>query len=641
MSGKKKKIVVVIASMEVEYARRVLRGIEQEAQNTNTDLYIFNANVNGDENAMYNAMYNAGEYNIFRLIDFKHFDGAVLFANLIQSQTVHDRLIGELRQSCIPVVSVDAEIDGFHFVGDDNYAPLKEIVSHLIEEHGYRKINYISGQDFNFDSQERLRAYCDAMREHGLPVEEKRIFKGTFSNIHGRTSAEKMLEFPELMPEAIVCATDWIAMGVRSVLNEREIEIPRQIALTGFDDTFDGRNSIPSLTTVSKQQEEVGSYAIKVLLDEKSKYKQTTCKRFSSKAIYRESCGCGVEKKIDELSLSRRYMDTINHYERHLFDYSMMMEDLNDCSTFDDFKASMQKYVEELMCQRFYLCLDDSLVADMQENDSGEIEKELYEEYRREGFPDKMAVAMAVEQGQTVTYGEIKTADLFPKATAEDDVSHVFIFSAIHFGDRSMGYMVTDNSEFAMNSHLYYSWVINLSNGLENMRKQCHQKKIVEQLRKMYVTDPLTHLYNRLGFDRFTQESYGHCVKKKKSFMILFADLDCLKQINDQYGHDSGDEAIVTVANALRKAGCHGEVCARFGGDEFLVYAQDYSIEMAEQFCTRLTRALREENEGGRRPYQVGISYGYQVEIPDADRPLNYYVERADHVMYSYKRKKK
>lgn len=637
MRGKKKKIVVIIASMEVEYSRRVLEGIEQETQRSNVDLYVFNANVNDDEN----LMYNTGEYNIYRLIDFSQFDGAILFANLIQSHTMHDKLIQSMQESRIPVVSIDAEIEGFHFVGDDNYAPLKDVVGHLIEKHGYRKINYISGQDFNFDSQERLRAYCDAMREHGLPVEEKRIFRGTFSNTHGRLSAEKMLESPELMPEAIVCATDWIAMGVRSALNERGIEIPRQIALTGFDDTFDGRNSIPSLTTVSKEQEEVGKYAVKILLDEENKSKIDINKRFSGKPIYRESCGCGREADVDELSVSRRYMDTINHYEKHLFDYSMMIEELNDCATFDEFIARLRESVEDLSCQRFYLCLDDALVAEMRESENRGIEKELYEEYYREGFPKTMTVALAVEHGKSVTYGKIQTAELFPQRDAEENTPHIFIFSPVHFGDRSMGYMVTDRSLFALQSHLYCTWVINLSNGLENLRKQCHQKKIVEQLSKMYVTDPLTGLYNRLGFSQLAEERYENCLKKQDSFMILFADLDCLKQINDRYGHDSGDEAIVTVADALRKASTENEICARFGGDEFLVYAQNYSAEDAEQFCARLTKALREENERYRRPYQVEVSYGYRVEIPEPGRSLDFYVEQADHVMYSCKRKKK
>ena len=79
--GKKRRIAVVVASMEVEYAGKTLQGIEKEAHALGMDVYVFNASVSTDET----LKHNIGEYNIYNLIDYTLFDGVILFANLIQS----------------------------------------------------------------------------------------------------------------------------------------------------------------------------------------------------------------------------------------------------------------------------------------------------------------------------------------------------------------------------------------------------------------------------------------------------------------------------------------------------------------------------------------------------------------------------
>ena len=260
--GKRRKIAVILASMEVEYASETLRGIEKEAHAQKIDVCVFNAAVSTNET----LKHNIGEYNIYSLIDYSLFDGVILFANLIQSYSVYSKIIEKIRESGIVAISIDAEMDGFYSVGVENYRPMKEIVNHLIECHGYTEINYVSGQDFNSDSRERLAAYCDALREHGIPVEEERIYRGAFTTAYGREAAEKMLEIPEKLPQAVVCATDALAIGVRSVFAGKGIEIPRQIALTGFDDIFGARNSVPRITTVSRNQMQVGRKAVRKII---------------------------------------------------------------------------------------------------------------------------------------------------------------------------------------------------------------------------------------------------------------------------------------------------------------------------------------------------------------------------------------
>lgn len=639
--GKRRRIAVVVASMEVEYACKTLRGIEKEAHAQGMDVYIFNASVSPDET----LNHNVGEYNIYNLIDYSLFDGVIFFANLIQSYSVYSKIVDEIRKSGIAAVSIDAEIEGFYFVGVENYRPMKEIVAHLIEYHGYTKINYVSGQDFNSDSRERLSAYCDALKEHGIPVEEERIYRGAFTNAHGRAAAEKMLETPEKMPQAVVCATDAIAIGARSVFAGRGIEIPRQLALTGFDDTFGARNSVPRITTVVRNQVQVGRRAVRKIAAVLEGRPTSRTERFPAAIVLRESCGCTAGGRANIVSLRRKYVETAQHYGRYLTDGIVMVEELNDSRTFQDFLNCLQQYVGMLQCDSFYLCLDRHLVENLRAEQQGErvdVKKTRRgEDYCTEGYPEMMTMAIACEGGKTVQYEDFPTEQLLPEKHMNMEKNHTYMFSSIHFRNQCMGYSVVDNSSFAMNSPLFATWMINLCNGLENLRKQAHQRNMLRQLDRMYVTDALTGLYNRFGFSRYAGAVFENCTARAESLMILFGDLDGLKKINDKYGHAEGDAAIQAAARALERA-CRGnEVCARFGGDEFIVCAAGYSEEDAVAYGNRLEKELEQINVAADKPYRVSMSYGYEVVIPEIGEILNYYVDVADNRMYEMKNSKK
>lgn len=636
-SGKRRKIAVILASMSVEYASETLTGILEEAENYQMDIYIFNAEAGTDET----LKHNIGEYNIYKLVDYTMFDGVILFANLIQGYSVYNSVIEQIKNSGVVAVSIDAEIEDFYFVGVENYKPMKAIVEHLIEHHKFTKINYVSGQDFNSDSRERLQAYCDALREHGIPVEEKRIFKGAFTNLHGREAAAKMLETPQTMPEAVVCAADSIAIGMWSVFDKSGLKMPQQVVLTGFDNIFEARNFMPPLTTVSRNQDLVGHEAVRRIESLFNGEAVPRKERFAATPVFRESCGCCSEEQEDIISLREKYLGKAEHYDRYLFDNIMMIEELNDSKSFGDFLERLKPHVEGLGCDRFYLCLDKKLVEDLQSADVESEEGLFHDNYQVEGFPQIMTVALSYEKGRFSQGGEFPSARILPDGCEPGTELHRYVFSPIHFRDRCMGYAVVDNSTFAMGSPLFGTWMINLSNGLESLRKQAHLKNMVERLDKMYVLDSLTGLYNRFGLIRYTGESFLRCVEQENSFMVLFADLDGLKQINDKFGHDNGDTAITAAAHALRGACRGGEICARVGGDEFVVYAENYTDEDAAAYCRKLEELLAENNKDAARGYQISASYGYDVVFPKAGDTVDQYIDLADDKMYLNKKKKR
>lgn len=631
------RIAVVLAGMHAEYAYETLRGIREGALKNNIDIYIFNANIETDET----VKHTIGEYNIYSVANFEAFDGVILFANLIQGQSVLNNVLERIRKSGVPTVCVDYYDKDFYHVGIENYSAMKSVVSHLIEEHGYTKINYLSGQEFNTDSQERLKAYCDALKEHGLPVEEKRIFRGAFTNVFGKEATRQILESGEELPQAIVCATDWMALGARSVLMEYGIKIPEQIALTGFDNLFDARNAVPSMTSVDREMRNVGESVVNRIA--KLFRGEDIPKReyFPSVPVFAESCGCSSHNVNDIITLREKYLYFKENFEKKLASGNTIIEELNDCQSFSEFLKKLKTFIGEFDSRAFYLCLDKDFKKDLEVTDTEDGDGEFNDNLLTEGIPEKLSVALAYENGKFVYYGDFDSKDMLPEVQNESDMPHSYIFLPLHFRDYFMGYIVLDGSEFAFTSAVFNSWMLNLSISFESLRKQAHLKSMLQKLDRIYMIDALTRLNNRFGFAKYTADSFERCIKMGGKLMILFADLDKLKTINDVYGHEKGDVAICAVADALKEA-CEGkEICARFGGDEYVVYAEGFSEEDAKEFGKRFENKLKEKNEMLAQPFEIDASYGYITVKPRDGESIDKYIDMADNIMYFNKKTKK
>lgn len=633
----RRKIAVILTNMESEYVVGMLNGIQKEAHTYGMDVYVFNASINADEK----SKHNIGEYNLYNLVDYSSFDGVILFPNQIHGYSAYCKVRDKIKSSGVFAVSVDADSEDFVFVGGENYQPMKSLVNHLIEYHHYTKINFIAGQDYNTENRERLAAYCDALREHGIPVEEERIFKGTFSNIHGRQAAKKMLETPDRMPQAVVCAADSIAVGVRSVFCEQGIRIPDQVALVGFDNIYEARNSIPRLTTVSRNSAEIGREAVRCIERWVEKGGKTNKIKFPGEPVFRESCGCCCEdeESIDELR--HRFLKLSEHYEQGSISTNILIEDLNTSKNYEDFRRRIKKHVVRNAYEAFYLCVDKALVEDLRCDDDEKDSASLRDNYFTDGYPAVMSVVTACEKDEIVEVADFPTGQMLPKLPTEGEKPKTYIFLAIHFRERGMGYVVIKAGDFSEIGSFFRTRVMNLSNSLERLRQQRYLQSMISKIDRMYVTDSLTGLYNRFGFIRYAKESFDRCVKQGKSCMILFLDVDGLKNVNDRYGHDNGDVVITLAAYVIRNACKGGEICARVGGDEYVVYGENYLEEDAKEYCRRLEELLDKVNRDLKKPYSVEVSYGYEVAFPKEDDSLSQYVDMADDKMYLVKNKKK
>jgi diguanylate cyclase (GGDEF)-like protein len=158
------------------------------------------------------------------------------------------------------------------------------------------------------------------------------------------------------------------------------------------------------------------------------------------------------------------------------------------------------------------------------------------------------------------------------------------------------------------------------------------------EIRRLSLTDVLTGLYNRRGFFAHAEQVFKLAQRKRARSAVIFADVDGLKRVNDELGHDAGDGLIRDAAAVFLESFRDADVVARLGGDEFVAYALDDG--QPQVILSRLSANLHAFNLMQERPYRVSISAGIVQCDPASEQNLLNYIARADRQMYLQKRRR-
>lgn len=154
---------------------------------------------------------------------------------------------------------------------------------------------------------------------------------------------------------------------------------------------------------------------------------------------------------------------------------------------------------------------------------------------------------------------------------------------------------------------------------------------------QMATIDELTGLTNRRGFILIAEKFLQHAFRTKRNLSLLFIDLNDFKSINDRFGHDVGDDALCQAARLIHMIFRNSDVCARLGGDEYVVLLPEASVEYFQYMHSRITCAFYEFNLHSGKPYDLSFSIGMVSYNPATPPDLNMLLRLADEEMYRCK----
>jgi diguanylate cyclase (GGDEF)-like protein len=227
-------------------------------------------------------------------------DGVIIFAGFLAQhlelsnhveQGSFDEYIARI-PSNIPVVSVSFAIPGIPSVMADNVGGIYGAVDHLIQSHGKKQIAFVKGPDGHPEAEERLEGYKKALEANGIPFDAKYVLPGQFSQESGVAAVAELIDVRKLSADSIVASDDETAIGVLNELKKRNISVPSDMAVTGFDDDRLSATFIPSISTARQDFSKIGLISAETLSKRINNEPTDDIIYVPSVFVSRQSCGC-------------------------------------------------------------------------------------------------------------------------------------------------------------------------------------------------------------------------------------------------------------------------------------------------------------------------------------------------------------
>ena len=519
------------------------------------------------------------------------------------SRAREDELLQEVSAAGVPVVALGMSRPGIPSVIGDNVTGMQELVRHLVDDRGLRRLCLVRGLVHQPDSMVRERAFRESLAGRGVSVDEALVIDGDFRQDISYRHVRDLLGVRRDV-DAIVALNDPSALGVLAAMADHGLSAPSDIAVSGFDNTLDSALSWPDLTTVDQDPAEQGRRAVELLLLVAAGRLTETQIVVPSRLVVRTStAGAGGASAVRVVE----GVPVVDNHERldHILKITQALHErvttqeaarllsvtMANCRTMDDVVAALGPCLQRMEVRRCFMGLNRTSAAvggvpgasqTQQESDE---EMTLVFSYRHAGFEEAPSDAFP-------------RRELLPAALRSELHEGVLLFQPLSVAGRELGYLMYEPSGKSalladamrialprtVDSVLSWQELKDHAATLQELvtQRTLELERANEGLRQLVMRDGLTRIANRVAFDQHLEKHCAALAHDGGELAVLMVDVDLFKQFNDRYGHLMGDEALKTVAGCLGVSvrEPHDLTC-RYGGEEFAVVLPNTGLKGA------------------------------------------------------------
>ncbi|MDR2599108.1 MAG: GGDEF domain-containing protein [Oscillospiraceae bacterium] len=284
----------------------IWRGIVEVAKKQNIHLTAYIGTHQHSDNSFVSYLESCFD----TIWNSKHLDGVILLSGFLAQNIGLDEFNKYMERvpKNIPTVSVSFALPGIPSVVTDNTSGMYSAVDHLIKVHKKRNIAFVKGPDGHPEAEARLKGYKEALEANDISFDEKYVFPGNFGRDGGRRAVAEMYDVRKLTVDAVACSNDQTAIGVLTIMQNKNIMVPENMAVTGFDDDVISSIYVPSISTVRQDFTELGRVSTSMLIDITKGEKVEEITNVNPVFIPRQSCGC----MLKEFSFSEKSFEDAN-----------------------------------------------------------------------------------------------------------------------------------------------------------------------------------------------------------------------------------------------------------------------------------------------------------------------------------------
>ena len=612
MIGNIKIIAVCMCKVYDERNYRIIRALNNFAVENDYRLFVYHT----CSDLYWKTLSEKGEQSVFDLIDYNITDAVVTFEEGVYAENVMTKIRMDAAKYGKPVISVGVEHDDCISIKFGYAKGFEQVVRHVIEQHGVRDIGFIAGRKDEENSEERIAVFRKLLEEYDIPFRNDVFYYGDYWSVPALKAVDDMIE-KNKVPRAIICANDMMAIAAGAEFQRRGYKIPEDIIITGFDGSEEANFCTPMLTTSGCSYDDTAKTIINVISKALAGEKPEKIYTVDYDLSVENSCGCKPSvEQINTGEYIRILRDRMNRYqdeERVLYELAV---NIMNCETPKTLAALLKEYN-----------FGDVAIV---------VNGDFFDERKAPGvisdreplFSDKMILlrSRAVEDRNIPQ--PFDRTNIIPDIENIMDYKVPLIFSALAHIGVPLGYACF---YFPAQLNEYFKiplYVNSLNTALGSFRSVTYQKYMTKHIEEMYRHDMLTGLYNRTGFYNALETLPR---RNDQLALVVSVDVDGLKYINDNFGHEAGDYAIRAAANAIDSVSIENKVCGRFGGDELALFAI-VDTDLADQ-------VKEEMNRRSGKSYVLSVSVGAAV-APVENFWFDDVMHIADKYMYEDKRLK-
>lgn len=628
---RRKRIGVLTAQADEYTQSRFLSGLFERATQLDCDVCVFSMYLKCQDT----SSREIGDSNIYNLVEFQDYDAMIVFTDRIRTPGISEGLVWRLKREFDgPVLIMDDLVDGYESLNINHRENICELTDHLIEAHGCKDVILLDGWEDNVNSELKKKGFRESLEKHGLEFREENVYYGNNWYDSGKDLADTILDVRRTVPDAVVCASDYMALGLAAELEKRGINVPGDVAVVGYDtsDINDDRN-LP-LTSVDIPARQDGVYTADWVVarlsgKEPEKY---ICR---SRIHWGRSCGClqcrdsgendrEAQRKSqtwmwDVSSQRTGYDSNYNHLYNHL------MEDLLSQTEYREFFNTVFQYMRADESSSLSICMNEYWNAP---------EVMMGANALRVGYTKN--VYRVIRCGQSDKDNAIDFDDCFdvsrllPELDEDRDEPEAYIFTPLYFNDRCFGYAaMSSGKDHRSYSSMYSSLLKQIMQGMEAFYRQANLQKLINRLNASQIRDDLTGLYNYNGFILRCRNMCEEAFMNGRRIMLLAIDMKGLGHINTSLGRKMGDDAIQILADIIMSSISKTDVCMRMCNDEFVIASSvtDSDGDRARDIIDRIESKTKKFNETNKEEFTIDICYAVDEETitgaEDLDRYIN------------------
>ena len=515
-----KKIAVFTSHVYEPMCGLTQKGINAAAVDCGVKVIYFSSFSDSYSGRNYDEYenYDKGDNVSFDIPDLSDFDGIIRISTYF-SATVKEHLKQLLSKTDLPIINLGTYNDDYiNIICDDTHS-FSEVVSHIIDVHGCRDIYHLAGLPEKEFTQERIEAYKSALLAHDIDYDPEKVYYGNLWRDCGDDALDYILETCKKkgkeLPDAVVCANDYSAIGLVMACRERGIRVPEDLIVTGFDGVDDAVNGYPTITTCRQPFYNSGYSAVLALTEIFEGREIPKTIRIMGEFIPNQSCGCKPKTADNIQDVRNIYLKRLRNTTDISQSTTNLMLSVAGAETLPEFFDAVKRNAKwNSGFKNMLLCLAPGW----------DQQRIVGEEYST--LDEDMTVVTGYMGDEDVPVQTFRKKDILPPKLLEDPDPY-YIFT-IHHQQYYMGYLIVTPNVEMHEQEAQQSWLVDLGMIFENRRIQRDLQSTVNRLEFLYSRDMLTGLYNRYGVEKFFHDFYEECCEKNTGLAVMVFDMDDL-----------------------------------------------------------------------------------------------------------------